>query len=62
MTTYRGDNDAIEGERVVCQYNKNNGETLITAWGGHRGSRCTLQDAYCVITRPLRTTLSKKKE
>jgi hypothetical protein len=61
MTVYRQNNDAIEGERIVCQYNKNNGEKLIHASEAHRGTQCTIQDAYCVITRPLRTTQYKKK-
>ena len=60
MTIYRQHNDAIEGERIVCQYSKLSSEKLIHDSETHKGKRCTLQDAYCVITKPLRTTQYRK--
>ena len=60
MTVYREDHDAIEGERIVCQYSKITGNTQIHDSESHRGTQSTLYDAYCVITKPLRTTQYKK--
>ncbi|MDI6886771.1 MAG: hypothetical protein QMD22_10640 [archaeon] len=46
--------DAIEGERIVCEFQKIGKTTLISATHTHRGNRVTLTNAYCVITKPLR--------
>ena len=60
MTVYRLENDAIEGERIVCTYCKRSGDVLCHYGETHKGTRSTLSDAYCVITKPLRSTQNKK--
>jgi len=54
MATYYNDGDGIEGERIVCEFQKIGKVTLISATHTHRGKRVTLTNAYCVITKPLR--------
>jgi hypothetical protein len=46
--------DAIEGLRIVCEFRRIGKVNLISATHTHRGSRVTLDDAYCVTTKPLR--------
>jgi len=60
MTIYRGENDGIEGERIICQFSKLSSQKLIHESEAHRGTQVKLHDAYCVITKPLRTTLNKE--
>ena len=43
-------NDAIQGERIACQFRKKNSERLIRMTGNHRGTRMVISgNAYCVI-------------
>jgi hypothetical protein len=51
---HRENGDAIEGERIACQFRKINGPTLIRGTGAHRAGRASLENAYCAITKPLR--------
>jgi hypothetical protein len=50
MSVHRELNDAIEGDRVACQFRKKNSEKLIPMTGGHRGTRMIISgNVYCVI-------------
>jgi len=60
MTVYKNNNDAVEGERVICQYTKMTGHKLLHTSESHRGVQDTLHDALCVVTKPLRATQYKK--
>jgi hypothetical protein len=51
---HRENGDAIEGERIACQFRKINKVDLIRGTGAHRAGRASLENAYCVITKPLR--------
>ena len=51
---HRENGDAIEGERIACQFRKMNKVNLIRGTGAHRAGGTSLENAYCVITRPLR--------
>ena len=50
---HRENGDAIEGDRIACQFRKINKPRLIRGTGTHRAGSTSLEDAYCVITRPL---------
>jgi len=54
MPVYRGTNDAIEGERIACQYRKISPQVSVSATHRHRRFRTSLYDAYCVIIKPMR--------
>lgn len=49
MTTYYNVGDAIQGERIACQFRKMRKIQVVTGTSRHRASRTTLEDAYCVI-------------
>ena len=52
MTTYHGVGDAIEGERIACQFRKMRKISLVSGTARHRTQRTTLDDAYCAIIKP----------
>lgn len=54
MPTYYDTGDAIEGERIDCQVRRVRKPRLISATHTHRAQEATLDDAYCVITKPRR--------
>ena len=60
MIIHKLTNEAVEGERIVCEYSKLHGIKLLHTSESHRGTRCTLDDAICYITKPLRATQYKK--
>lgn len=51
---HRENGDAIEGERIACQFRKMNTVNLLHGTGAHRARSTSLENAYCVVTRPLR--------
>jgi len=54
MSVHRSINDALEGERVACQFRKKNNERLIRMTEGHRGTRMVISgNVYCVIEVPM---------
>ncbi|MEA2000039.1 MAG: hypothetical protein U9N61_12050 [Euryarchaeota archaeon] len=55
MPSYYKLGDAIEGERVVCQFRKPGKVKLISATHAHRAQEIALNHAYWVITKPLRS-------
>jgi hypothetical protein len=54
MPTYYNLEDAIEGERIACQFRSISKPRLISGTRTHRAQKAALGDAYCVITKPLR--------
>jgi len=46
--------DAIEGERIVCQFRKMSDLVVGHGTAAHRASETKLYNAYCSITKPLR--------
>jgi len=46
--------DAIDGERIACQYRSIRIKPPATATHTHRAGRAVLRDAYCVIERQVR--------
>jgi len=54
MPTYYNHGDAIEGDRIVCQFRGISKVRLISGTHTHRAQELTLRDAYCIITKPLR--------
>ena len=56
MPVYRDVDDAIEGERIVCEFAgpRRLKKTRLSARSGHREWRIKLYDAYCVIERKFR--------
>ncbi|MFQ6061575.1 MAG: hypothetical protein ACE5KT_01615 [Methanosarcinales archaeon] len=54
MATYYEYGDAIEGARIKCQFRKIGKVRLIPATHKHRGQEVVLDNAYCVITKPLK--------
>ena len=54
MNINYGVNDAIEGERISCEYRKCGKEHLGSGTGKHRKCRRILYAAFCVIERPIR--------
>ena len=54
MTTYYDMGDAIQGERIACQFRKKNNEKKISMTKNHRGTRMIISgNAYCVIEVPM---------
>ena len=39
MTVLRGEGDAVEGERIICEFRKKKKPVIIPLTGGHRGMR-----------------------
>ena len=54
MPTFYNKADAIEGERIVCQFRKSGREEIIRGTGAHRSKKLTLYNAHCFIARPYR--------
>ncbi len=54
MPTYYNKGDAIEGERIICQFRKSGREEIVRGTGAHRSKKLTLYNAYCVIAKPFR--------
>jgi len=56
MVVYRNVDDAVEGERIVCEYSgpRRLQPAKFSGAGGHRQWRIKLFDAYCVIERKFR--------
>ncbi len=54
MPTYYNYGDAIEGERIVCQFRRISKPGTISGTHAHRAREITLNDAYCVIRKPFR--------
>jgi len=56
MVVHRNVGDAIEGERVVCEYAgpRHLKPKEFSGPSGHRQWRIKLSDAYCVIERKFR--------
>jgi hypothetical protein len=52
--SYKENGDAIEGDRIACQFRKIDKITLVHATSNHRTQSTKLYTAYCVITKPLR--------
>jgi len=51
---HRENGDAIEGERIVCQFRKMGAVIVGPGTSAHRASETKLYNAYCSITKPLR--------
>jgi hypothetical protein len=51
---HRESGDAIEGERIACQFRRINKVEVNRGSGAHRSQRTSLDDAYCTVTKPLR--------
>jgi len=43
---HRDNGDAIEGERIACQFRKIINPNLIRGTGAHRAGRASLENAY----------------
>lgn len=55
MPTYYNLGDAIEGGHIACQFRKiRKIREISERTSRHGGMKTTLDDAYCVITKPLR--------
>jgi len=56
MTILKDEGDAIEGERVVCEYAgpRHLAPAKMSGFGGHREWRVKLYDAFCIIERKYR--------
>ena len=56
MVVYKNVGDAVEGERVVCEYSgpRHLKPTKFSGPAGHREWRIKLFNAYCVIERKFR--------
>ncbi len=52
MSIYYNEGDAIEGDRIACQFRKMHRTILGKGSHAHRGSKTALDDAYCVIEKP----------
>jgi len=48
---------SIEGERIACQFRKYVPKPTNRGSSAHRAGRATLENAYCVITKPLRSSV-----
>ena len=47
-------NDAIQGDRIACQFRKKSKERLIRMTENHRGTSMVIsKNAYCVIECPM---------
>jgi hypothetical protein len=53
LPIYYKKNDAIEGEKIVCEFRKmESGPTLIRGSSAHRANKIRLKDAFCMISTP----------
>ncbi len=49
MTILHNVNDAIEGERIACQFRKNSEIRVTAGTSRHRARQMNLRDAFAVI-------------
>ncbi len=56
MTVLKNVGDAIEGERLVCEYRRPSKlrPKRVSAASGHRQWRITIKDAFCIIEKKYR--------
>jgi len=56
MPTYHGDNDAVEGDKIYCTFEKCSGISAISTGGRHRGQCQTINGnpATAIITKKWR--------
>lgn len=54
MSIHYNSGDALQGERIACQFRKKNQERLIRMTGNHKGTRMVVSgNVYCVIETPM---------
>ncbi len=54
MPTYYNFGDAVDGERITCQFRRISKPKLVSGTHRHRAWEVTLDDACCVIMKPRR--------